>query len=42
MKQKFKDLYIAWAARTAQLSHARRLQVRKTEVCFGLQTELKI
>ena len=27
MKQKFKDLYMAWAARTAQLSHARRLQV---------------
>ena len=27
MKQKFKDLYMAWAARTAELSHARRLQV---------------
>jgi dCMP deaminase len=27
MKQKFIDLYMAWAARTAQLSHARRLQV---------------
>ena len=27
MKQKFIDLYMAWATRTAQLSHARRLQV---------------
>ena len=27
MKQKFIDLYIAWADRTAQLSHAIRLQV---------------
>jgi len=27
LKQKFKDLYMAWAERTAQLSHARRLQV---------------
>jgi dCMP deaminase len=27
MKQKFIDLYMDWAARTAQLSHARRLQV---------------
>ena len=27
MKQKFIDLYMAWAERTAQLSHARRLQV---------------
>jgi len=27
MKQKFIDLYMAWADRTAQLSHARRLQV---------------
>ena len=27
MKQKFVDLYMAWAERTAQLSHARRLQV---------------
>jgi dCMP deaminase len=27
MKQKFIDLYIDWADRTAQLSHARRLQV---------------
>jgi dCMP deaminase len=27
MKQKFIDLYMAWADRTAELSHARRLQV---------------
>ena len=27
MKQKFIDLYMAWATRTAQLSHAKRLQV---------------
>jgi dCMP deaminase len=27
MKQKFIDLYMDWADRTAQLSHARRLQV---------------
>jgi len=27
LKQKFIDLYMAWAKRTAQLSHARRLQV---------------
>jgi dCMP deaminase len=27
MKQKFIDLYMDWAHRTAQLSHARRLQV---------------
>jgi dCMP deaminase len=27
MKQKFIDLYMDWAARTAQLSHARRLHV---------------
>lgn len=27
MKQKFIDLYMEWAARTAELSHARRLQV---------------
>ena len=27
MKQKFIDLYMAWAERTAQLSHAVRLQV---------------
>ena len=27
MKQKYKDLYMAWADRTAQLSHAKRLQV---------------
>jgi dCMP deaminase len=27
MKQKFKQLYMDWAERTAQLSHARRLQV---------------
>jgi dCMP deaminase len=27
MKQKFVDLYMAWAARTAELSHARRLHV---------------
>jgi dCMP deaminase len=27
MKQKFIELYMAWAERTAQLSHARRLQV---------------
>jgi len=27
MKQKFIDLYMAWADRTAQLSHAHRLQV---------------
>jgi dCMP deaminase len=27
MKQKFIDLYIDWADRTAQLSHAKRLQV---------------
>jgi len=27
MKQKFIDLYMDWAARTAQLSHAKRLQV---------------
>ena len=27
MKQKFVDLYMDWASRTAQLSHARRLQV---------------
>lgn len=27
MKQKYIDLYIDWAKRTAQLSHARRLQV---------------
>jgi dCMP deaminase len=27
MKQKFIDLYMAWAARTAELSHARRLHV---------------
>jgi dCMP deaminase len=27
MKQKFKDLYMTWAERTADLSHARRLQV---------------
>jgi dCMP deaminase len=27
MKQKFIDLYMDWAKRTAQLSHARRLQV---------------
>ena len=27
MKQKFIDMYMAWAERTAQLSHARRLQV---------------
>ena len=27
MKQKFIDLYMDWAARTAQLSHAQRLQV---------------
>jgi dCMP deaminase len=27
MKQKFIDLYMDWATRTAQLSHARRLQV---------------
>ena len=27
MKQKFIDLYMDWAERTAQLSHARRLQV---------------
>jgi dCMP deaminase len=27
MKQKFVDLYMDWAARTAQLSHAKRLQV---------------
>ena len=27
MKQKFIDLYMDWATRTAELSHARRLQV---------------
>jgi dCMP deaminase len=27
MKQKYIDLYMDWAARTAELSHARRLQV---------------
>jgi dCMP deaminase len=27
MKQKFIDLYMAWAERTAELSHARRLHV---------------
>ena len=27
MKDKFKQLYMAWALRTAELSHARRLQV---------------
>jgi dCMP deaminase len=27
MKQKFIDLYMAWAKRAAELSHARRLQV---------------
>jgi dCMP deaminase len=27
MKEKFKTLYMDWAARTAQLSHAKRLQV---------------
>jgi len=27
MKKKFIDLYMAWAERAAQLSHARRLQV---------------
>ena len=27
MKEKFKALYMDWAARTAQLSHAKRLQV---------------
>jgi dCMP deaminase len=27
MKQKFIDLYMAWATRTAELSHARRLHV---------------
>lgn len=27
MKEKFKQLYMDWAARTAQLSHAKRLQV---------------
>ena len=27
MKDKFKSLYMDWAARTAQLSHAKRLQV---------------
>ena len=27
MKEKFKQLYMDWAARTAQLSHATRLQV---------------
>ena len=27
MKEKFKSLYMDWAERTAQLSHARRLQV---------------
>ena len=27
MKQKFIDLYMDWAVRAAQLSHARRLQV---------------
>ena len=27
MKQKFIDLYMDWATRTAQLSHAKRLQV---------------
>lgn len=27
MKEKFKSLYMDWAARTAQLSHAKRLQV---------------
>jgi dCMP deaminase len=27
MKAKFKSLYMDWAARTAQLSHAKRLQV---------------
>ena len=27
MKQKFIDMYMDWATRTAQLSHARRLQV---------------
>jgi dCMP deaminase len=27
MKQKFIDLYMSWAARTAELSHAKRLQV---------------
>ena len=27
MKQKFIDLYMAWAERTAKLSHAKRLQV---------------
>jgi dCMP deaminase len=27
LKQKFIDLYMSWAARTAELSHARRLQV---------------
>ena len=27
MKQKFKELYMDWAKRTAQLSHARRLKV---------------
>ena len=27
MKQKFIDMYMDWAARAAQLSHARRLQV---------------
>jgi dCMP deaminase len=27
MKQKFVDMYMDWASRTAQLSHARRLQV---------------
>ena len=27
MKEKFKQLYIDWAERTAQLSHAKRLQV---------------
>jgi deoxycytidylate deaminase len=27
MKQKYIDLYMAWADRTAKLSHAKRLQV---------------
>ena len=27
MKQKYVDLYMAWAVRTAELSHAKRLQV---------------
>lgn len=27
MKEKFKQLYMDWASRTAELSHARRLQV---------------